>query len=79
MAASLHAVGEFNVIQVAQEFGLTLHKAHSNGGLACLKEGTITERTKPSDSEEEAIYAALPYLNAKKEATKYLLQAKADA
>lgn len=43
-----------------------------------LTEGTITERTEPSDSEEEAIYAALPYLNAKKEATRHLLQAKAD-
>jgi len=75
-AINLHGVN--NVIQVAQEFGLTLHKAHSNGGLPCPKEGTITESTKPSDSEEEAIYAALPYLNAKKEATKCLLQAKAE-
>jgi len=76
--AAINLQGVTNVIQVAQEFGLTLHKAHSNGGLPCPKEGTITERTKPSDSEEEAIYASLPYLNAKKEATKYLLQAKAD-
>jgi len=76
--AAVNLQGVINVIQVAQEFGLTLHKGHSNAGLPCPKEGTITERTKPSDSEEEAIYAALPYLNAKKEATKYLLHAKAD-
>lgn len=76
--AAINLQGVINVIQVAQELGLTLHKAHSNGGLPCPKEGTITEQTEPSGSEEEAIYAALPYLNAKKEATKHLLQAKAD-
>lgn len=75
--AAINLVGVINVIQVAQELGLTLHKAHSNGGLPCPKEGTITERTEPSDSKEEAIYATLPYLNAKKEATQHLLQAKA--
>ena len=76
--AAINLQGVINVVQVAREFGLTLHKAHSNGGLPCPKEGTITERTEPSDSDEEAIYAALPYLNAKKEATKYLLRAKAE-
>jgi len=76
--AAINLQGVINVVRIAQELGLTLHKAHSNGGLPCPKEGAITERTPPSDSEEEAIYAALPYLNAKKEATKVLLQAKAD-
>ena len=74
--AAINLQGVLNVIQVAQELGVTLHKAHSNGGLPCPRQGTITERTEPSESDEEAIYAALPYLNAKKEATKRLLQAK---
>lgn len=76
--ADINVQGVVNVIRVAQELDVTLHKAHSNGGLPCPIEGTITERTEPSDSEEEAVYATLPYLRAKKEATKLLLQAKAD-
>ena len=76
--AAINLQGVINVVQVAQELGCTLHKAHSNGGLPCPREGAITERTPPSSSEEEAIYARLPYLKAKKEATKYLLRAHAD-
>ena len=76
--AAINLQGVINVVQVAQELGCTLHKAHSNGGLPCPREGAITERTRPSSSEEEAIYARLPYLKAKKEATKYLLRAQAD-
>ncbi|MEM9729887.1 MAG: NAD-dependent epimerase/dehydratase family protein [Myxococcota bacterium] len=70
--------GVENVIRVARELGLTLHKAHSSAGIPCPKEGIITERTEVSGDEEEAVYATLPYLLAKKQATRKLLAAQAD-
>lgn len=76
--AAINLQGVLNVIQVAKELGLALHKAHSNAGVPCPKEGVITERTQAGDSEEEVIYASLPYLKAKKDATKALLDAQAE-
>lgn len=70
--------GVLHVIHVAQALGVTLHKAHSSGGLPCPKKGVIDERTQASDSEEETIYRSLPYLRAKKEATRYLRRAQAE-
>ena len=75
---AINLQGVLNVIQVAKELGLTLHRAHSNGGVPCPKEGVITERTQEGDSEEEVICASLPYLKAKKDATKALLDAQAE-
>ena len=75
-AINLHGVE--NVIRVAQEFELTLHKAHSSAGIPCPKEGLITERTEVSGDEEETVYSTLPYLLAKKQATQRLCEAQAD-
>lgn len=75
-AINLHGVE--NVIRVAQELGLTLHKAHSSAGIPCPKEGVITERTQVSGDDEEAVYATLPYLLAKKGATQRLRTAQAN-
>lgn len=70
--------GPRNVITVAREFGVTLHKAHSMAGLACPRSGSISEDTPSDRSQEEAIYATLPYTQAKKMVTQDLLQAQAD-
>lgn len=70
--------GVENVITVARELGLTLHKAHSIAGIPCPKTGEITERTQVAADEEESVYATLPYLVAKKEATERLREAQAN-
>ncbi len=70
--------GSRNVIAVAKEIGLTLHKAHSMAGLACPRQGTITEDTPSDANAEEEIYSTLPYLQSKKTVTQELLKAQAD-
>jgi nucleoside-diphosphate-sugar epimerase len=75
---AINLQGVLNVIELANELGLTLHKGHSNGGVPCPKEGVITERMPAGGSQEETIYASLPYLKAKKDATKALLEAQAN-
>lgn len=70
--------GVTHVIRVAHALGVTLHKAHSSGGLPCPKEGVIDERTNASGSDEETIYRSLPYLHAKREATRHLLRAQTE-
>lgn len=76
MATNL--TGARNVIAVSKELGLTMHKAHSMAGLASPRTGAIREDTPPDQENEEPIYAALPYLRAKREVTRDLLQAQAD-
>ena len=61
--------GPRHVLAVARECGATLHKCHSQAGLAAPRSGEITERTPHDPSQEEDVYARVPYLVAKKTVT----------
>jgi|GEM_PF-4659337 dihydroflavonol-4-reductase len=67
--------GAVNVIALAREQGIPLHKAHSIAGLATPKEGPIDEDTEAAPGTEEEIYATLPYLRSKRTVTRHLLEA----
>lgn len=70
--------GPLNVLTVACELGCSLQKAHSQAGLAAPRSGSITEETATVPSQEEDIYATLPYLLSKKQVTTALLAAQAE-
>jgi nucleoside-diphosphate-sugar epimerase len=70
--------GVVNVVEVAKELGLTLHMGHSSAGVPCPKQGLITESPAETDIDEEPIYTTLPYLKAKRQASRVLHRAHED-
>jgi len=73
--AAINLEGVTNVVEVAKRLDLTLHKGHSNAGVPCPTVGMMTERQSAGELDEEPIYTTLPYLKAKRDASRVLLRA----